>query len=87
MMGHINIELNYCKIDVSNRKYMTTIYNGYFNIQIPISTSEARMVAASESAGVLMCFGPDAPTFLGISGMKIESGRHLLTGLINAYAK
>jgi hypothetical protein len=87
MMSQIDIELDSHMIDVSSRGYTTAIRNGYFNIRIPISANEARMVAASKSAGVLMRFGPDAPVFLGISRMNVEAGRHLLAGLINAYAK
>lgn len=87
MMRQVDIECDSHMINVSSRSYRTEIINGYFIIAIPISINEARMIAASESAGVYMRFGPEAPTYLGISGMRVESGRHFLTGLINAYAR
>lgn len=86
MMAQIDMEINSHNIDVSSRNCRRKIYNGYFHIYIPISVDEAREIATSASAGVMMRFTSESPMFLGISGMKLESGRHLLNGLINAYA-
>jgi hypothetical protein len=85
MMGQVDIEIDSKMTDVSNRNCRTIIKNEYFSIYVPISEKEARSIAAAESIGVLMRGGPDAGVFLGISGMKVDSGRDLLTGFINAH--
>lgn len=68
------------RIDVSDR-CMRSPSGIYIMFMVKVSTSEARILAYSDSFGIQVRGGPDAGVFLGISAMSTDGGKDKLRGL------